>query len=136
MRLPNKRFLAILFASVGLCALCSAADDGADPPPLSHLEIALRTREELSILDGAIRQMAEENKLPPGTQVNPPELRLFVKVRSRLYATLGDPSGPKDLLGNPFRVFSVGAHPRLDPMTIQTLSDVASRGFWGAFIGK
>ena len=108
----------------------------ASQPAPANLETANQILNELRLLDAVIGQWAAENNKKAGDQVPPAELRLYIRKDKdeRLYNALGDTSGPKDILGNPFGPFTVGGHPRVSPATVTTLSDVASPKFWQAFI--
>jgi len=112
----------------------SQAKDGDEDWALRHKihnVQACFALDELRELDRAIDQLTVERSKKPGEKIAPLDLREFVGSRFvRLHETLGDPAGPKDKLGNPFPPFIAGAMAKMNPKTIQTLSDVVLPKFW------
>ncbi len=66
----------------------------------------------------------------------PADLLAYVQKGTPLYAALEDPTGPKDLLGNPFGPFIAYNVSTVDRTTFKALSDAASYNFWLPYIGK
>jgi hypothetical protein len=98
-----------------------------------HKGIADLTLRELKVLDGALDQWAIEFNKREGEKPTVEELRKYLKKAWRLYFAVGDPAGPKDLLGNPFGVLAV-SRLKVNPETAKTLSDVAPKSHWAGFI--
>ena len=83
------------------------------------------------MLDSALDQLAIEKNLPAGARVKAEDVRSYINQETRLWLTLGDPKGPKDLLGNPY-IFNliVDESPRVSEATAAALEKVVDRGYW------
>ena len=107
------------------------------PKPISEKQAKANTAlEELRQLDMAVDQWAIEKNKQAGEKPTPADLRAYIKAGTRLYNTLGDPDGPKDILGNPYGPFVVDEAPKVNPKTLRELSDTVPREFWEPFLEK
>lgn len=105
--------------------------------PISEKQAkANTTLEELRQLDMALDQWSIEMNKRAGDKAIPADLREYIKAGTRLYNTLGDPDGPKDILGNPYGPFVVDEAPKVNPKTLRELSDTVPREFWEPFLEK
>jgi hypothetical protein len=125
----------IVFAQLSL--LLASSFGQARPELLSDVETAEQILEELQTLDIAIDQLAIETNLRAGDKVKVEEVRKYLKLGTRLWLTLGDPTGPKDLLGNPYTLsFIVDEIPRVSAATVKALEGVVEKGYWKAYTPK
>lgn len=99
----------------------------------SNQAVADLTLRELEMLDAAIDQFAIEKNKPAGATATPDDLRKYLRKEMRIYFSLGEPGGPKDLLGNSYGALIVDKFPHVHPATVKALSDVAPRAFWKRF---
>lgn len=115
---------------------------GIRPPanpakPISEKQSKANTAlQELRQLDSALDQWAIVKNKSAGDKPTPEDLREYIKAGTRLYNTLGDPDGPKDILGNPYGPFVVDEAPKVNPKTLRELSDAVPREFWEPFLEK
>lgn len=110
--------------------------EGDDPAWDEHVRQADVILEELRALHSTIHQWAIKYKKKAGDRPTPSELLEFVQKDTPLYTALSDPSGPKDLLGNPLGPLVVDTIPKVDPQTRKALSDAVSDAFWPPFRAK
>jgi hypothetical protein len=126
---------SILFGPGGVNGMYNNPDVAEAPVP-GHLEKATQIRDELSMLVKAISQWARQNHKKKGDQADSSDLLAYVEKGTPLYLALEDPTGPKDILGNPFGPFVAYDFPKVNPATFKALSDSASYNFWLPYIGR
>jgi hypothetical protein len=110
--------------------------DGDEATRRDHVKKAVAILDELRALDSAIDQWAIKFKKNTGDRMTPADLLPFAVNGTPLCDALKDPTGPKDLLGNPLGPLVVDAIPKVDPKTSRALSDAVNRDFWTPFIAK
>lgn len=91
---------------------------------------ATRILDDLRLVDGALDLYATENSKSAGDPAVWADLQPYLKKATALYSCNG-----YDLLGNAFNsgAFSVDSCPKLNPISLARLSDVAPSDFWSPF---
>jgi prepilin-type N-terminal cleavage/methylation domain-containing protein len=85
--------------------------------------------EDLRLIDAAVDHYALETNRSPGYEVQWDDIKRYLKLGTRLYA-----SAHTDVLGNDFgSAFSVDLVPAVPTDSFQTLSDVVPPEFWSPF---
>jgi prepilin-type N-terminal cleavage/methylation domain-containing protein len=82
---------------------------------------------DLRMIDSAVDQYAIETSRTTGATVNPADWTNYVKKGSLLYNT------GADLFGDSYGVQTVDSIPQVPTSALNTLSDVASTGFWSPY---
>jgi prepilin-type N-terminal cleavage/methylation domain-containing protein len=88
---------------------------------------AVRTLEDLRLLDSAVDEYAIENNKTSGAKPGLADLRVYLKTSSVLYQT------GADIFGNSYGPFTVDSIPKVPDATFTALSDVAPAGFWSPY---
>lgn len=91
---------------------------------------AFLTVNELLQLENAMDQWSIIKSKRDGDRPTPADLQAYLKPGSRLYYALGDPTGPKDPLGNPYWPLVVGVTPKIPAATLATLSTEDAIKYW------
>ena len=111
----------------------------ATPDPMQEIRVkCTMTMEDLRLLDGAIDQLALEEKLPAGTLVEPKRLILYV-TSPNLSRNLAAVGGPVDRFGNPCGPFFVYKPTTVHPKTVAASKKAIGphyKQFWGQHLGK
>ena len=87
--------------------------------------------EEMRLIDGAKDQYAIENNLSGTNNVTWPQVKLFLKVGTRLY----NQASALDALGNAITLGTVDTPPTINAATKTNFTDVIDNPtqFWGSF---
>lgn len=96
--------------------------------------MAVLALEDLRMLDAATDQWAIEKNKQAGEPVTFAEIQQYLKPGTRLHAALGDPTGPKDVLGHPIAPCLVDQLPKLHPKTQKAFAKDIPREFWKPFL--
>jgi prepilin-type N-terminal cleavage/methylation domain-containing protein len=88
---------------------------------------AVRTLEDLRLLDSAVDEYAIENNKTSGAKPGLADLRVYLKTSSVLYQT------GADIFGNSYGPFTVDSIPKVPDATFTALSDVAPAGLWSPY---
>jgi hypothetical protein len=96
--------------------------------------IAKLTREELADLDSATDRWAVYHRKKSGERPSVEEIQTYFERNTRIYLALGDPTGPKDVLGNPFGPLIADTMQKVHPATVIAVSDAVPREFWKPYI--
>ena len=98
-------------------------------PPL-RLNVAQEIKNELFTLSRALDQYAMEYNTKDGTTVPPGLLLPYIEESTRLATALKDPSGPKDIYGNPFGPLVVGKPVKASVITVTDFAGIVDEDFW------
>jgi prepilin-type N-terminal cleavage/methylation domain-containing protein len=87
--------------------------------------------EEMRLIDGAKDQYAIENNLAGSSPITWPQVKLYLKVGTRLY----NQAVQNDALGNPILLGTIDTPPTIDALTRTNFTDVIDNpaAFWGSF---
>ena len=96
-------------------------------PSGNHRKIAVRTLEDLRLLDSATDQYAIETNKMTGFKPSFADLKNYLRAGTTLYNTGADP------LGAPYGPFTVDSIPKVSDTTFNALSDVADENFWSPY---
>jgi hypothetical protein len=91
---------------------------------------AFLTVNELDQLDISLDQWTITKSKRDGERPTAADIQAFIKPGSRLYYALGDPTGPKDPLGNPYWPLIVGTTPKIPAATLATLANEPAVKYW------
>jgi type II secretory pathway pseudopilin PulG len=89
---------------------------------------ARRVKEDLITLNAAIEHYALDNGKTSGFHPSYADVRKYLDPKSDVYRRDG-----KDVLGDAYGPFTVGARPPVPPKTASELMDVAGPDFWSPF---
>ena len=85
-------------------------------------------KEDLVTLNSAIEHYALDNGKVAGAQVSFDDLRKYLDTNSVIYQRDG-----RDIFGDSYGPFIIGARPAVPPNTEKKLSDIAGPEFWSPF---
>ena len=89
---------------------------------------ATRVVEDLRLLDNAVENYAIENSKSAGCNPSFADLKSFIKEGTVLYSGTGS-----DIFGNSYGPFTVDSIPKVNPVTLQMLSEVTDASFWSPY---